>query len=121
MKNILQFFKKIPGLSRIAGNAATRLRDKYSSADYKALDEEMKKTFNRIVTQDLRDCYPRIQNSTLLIWGDRDTETPLWMGEEMEKLIPDAGLVTLAGGTHFAYLEQIVRFAIIAEHFLSEE
>ena len=45
-------------------------------------------------------------------------ETPLWMGREMEKLIPDAGLVILEGGSHFAYLEQAARFNTIAVHFL---
>jgi len=38
----------------------------------------------------------------------------------MEKLIPDAGLVILEGGSHFAYLEQIQRFNTIAQHFLKE-
>lgn len=39
----------------------------------------------------------------------------------MEQLIPDAGLVVLEGGTHFAFLEQAQRFATIVTHFLSEK
>ena len=39
----------------------------------------------------------------------------------MEKSIPDAGLVTLEGGSHFAYLEQLDRFILIAKQFLKEE
>ena len=39
----------------------------------------------------------------------------------MEKLIPDAGLTILEGGSHFAYLEQAARFNTIVRHFLSEE
>ena len=39
----------------------------------------------------------------------------------MEQLIPDAGLVTLEGGSHFAYLEQIDRFVAIIRHFLKED
>ena len=39
----------------------------------------------------------------------------------MEKDIPDAGLVVLEGGTHFAYLEQVQRFNKIAHVFLMEE
>ena len=43
------------------------------------------------------------------------------MAREMEKRIPDAGLVILEGGSHFAYLEQIGRFNAIVRHFLKEE
>ena len=78
----------------------------------------MRKTFVRLVNTDLTDDLPRIRASTLLVWGDRDTETPLWMGQTMEKGIPDAGLVVLEGGTHFAYLEQPDRFCRIVKQFL---
>jgi len=61
-----------------------------------------------------------MKQSTLLIWGDQDTETPLEFGKEMEKLIPDAGLVIFEGGGHFAYLEQIGRFNRVVSYFLSE-
>ena len=39
----------------------------------------------------------------------------------MEQRIPDAGLVILEGGSHFAYLEQIGRFNTICKHFLKED
>lgn len=120
LKSFWMKMERVPGFSASAQRAMARLRDRYSSADYKALDEDMKKTFVRIVNQDLRNIYPRIQQSTLLVWGDLDQETPLWMGREMEKLIPDAGLVLLEGGTHFAFLEQIGRFNLIVKHFLTE-
>ena len=48
----------------------------------------MRPTFNRVIAQDLRGVLPRIKASTLLIWGTEDRDTPLWMGEVMEKEIP---------------------------------
>ena len=39
------------------------------------------------------------------------------MGRKMEELIPDAGLVILEGGSHFAYLEQAGRFNAIVRNF----
>ena len=119
-KAMAHMLEKVPLLKHPGEKLEERLRRKYGSPDYLALDEEMRQTFVRIVNQDLRDCYPRIRQSTLLIWGDADTETPLWMGQEMEKMIPDAGLVILEGGTHFAYLEQPGRFNTIVNHFLAE-
>ena len=41
------------------------------------------------------------------------------MGEEMERTIPDAGLVVFENGTHFAYLEQYPRFITVVRQFLT--
>ena len=66
----------------------------------------MRQTLVKLVNRDLRDRMPRIQNPSLLIWGENDTDTPLWMGKLFEELIPDAGLVTVPGAGHYAYLEK---------------
>ena len=121
LKGYCETAKKIPLIGKAAAGWEEKLRQKYGSRDYNALDEEMRRTFVRVINQDLTDLYERFRASTLLIWGDADTETPLWMAKEMEKRIPDAGLVILEGGTHFAYLEQAGRFNTIVRHFLKEE
>jgi len=118
LKGYAEKIKKIPLLRKAAESWERKLREKYGSRDYNALDEDMKKTFVKVINLDLTDLYERFQSSTLLIWGDEDTETPLWMAREMEKRIPDAGLVILEGGTHFAYLEQLQRFVTIIRQFL---
>ncbi len=41
--------------------------------------------------------------------------------QEMERLIPDAGLVTLEGAGHFSYLDQPTRFARIVSHFIAPD
>ncbi|MDD6051572.1 MAG: alpha/beta hydrolase [Clostridiales bacterium] len=96
------------------------LIQRYGSKDYAALSPEMRKTFVKVVNYDQSDKLRLIRNSTLLIWGDKDTETPLWMGQQMEKEIPDSALIVLSGGTHFAYLEHAARFNAIAHSFLVE-
>ncbi len=110
----LRIFGKLPDLWQEA------LIQKYGSKDYAALSPEMRKTFVKVVNYDQTEKLSRIQNSTLLVWGDKDTETPLWMGQKMEKSIPDSALIVLEGGTHFAYLEQAGRFNAIARSFLVE-
>ena len=99
----------------------TGLRNRYGSPDYIRLNENMRRTFVKVISLDLRDRLPSVRQPTLLIWGGADTETPLWMARVMEKNIPDAGLVIFEGGDHFAYLKQAPRFCLIARHFLSEE
>lgn len=121
-------------LRALADNALTRallgegrvetlrqsLRQKYGSQDYKALKTDvMRATFNRVIRQDLESYLPMIKAPTLLIFGENDTATPLWMGQVMEKLIPDAGLVTFPDAGHFAYLEKYAEFKLIVDKFLN--
>jgi len=121
LKKACGTIKKVPGLAGAAERIEEKLRRKYGSRDYNALDAEMRKTFVKVINQDLTDLYSGFRASTLLVWGDKDTETPVWMAREMEERIPDAGLVILEGGSHFAYLEQSARFNTIAAHFLKED
>jgi pimeloyl-ACP methyl ester carboxylesterase len=87
------------------------------SPDYKAASGTVRASFVRVVNEDLREYLPRIQASTLLIWGDRDEETPLADGQLMERLIPDAGLVVFEGAGHYAYIEEAGRFSVIVKTF----
>ena len=120
LKGLCEKAKAVKVFGKLPDMLEERLRQKYGSKDYNALDAEMRKTFVQVVNHDQTDMLPRIQQPTLLLWGDKDTETPLWMGQLMESRIPDAGLVVLEGGTHFAYLEQVGRFNAIAHNFLME-
>ena len=67
--------------------AEDALRKKYGSRDYNALDAEMRKTFVKVINQDLTPCLSKIKQPTLLIWGETDTATPLADGQRMEKEI----------------------------------
>ena len=109
-----RIFGKLPDIWQEA------LIRKYGSKDYAALSPEMRKTFVKVVNYDQAEKLAAIKNSTLLVWGDKDTETPLWMGQQMEREIADSALIVLEGGTHFAYLEQAARFNAIARSFLVE-
>ena len=121
LKSLTEKLRKMPFLRGAAESMQEKLRQRYGSADYNRLDEEMRKTFVKVISLDLTDRYDKIRQSTLLIWGDRDTETPIWMGLEIEKRIPDCALIRLEGGSHFAYLEQAGRFNTIAARFFKED
>ena len=120
-KNVYNMMKKIRIFGNLPDLLAEKLRMKYGSADYKALDPDMRGTFIRIISEDLSPMLRTIQAPTLLIWGENDTETPIWMGKKMEKEIPNAGLVIFEKGSHYAYLEQWKRFTIIADYFIKGE
>lgn len=89
------------------------------SADYRALPDAMKGTFSNVVNEDLSPCLQALRSPTLLVWGTDDTETPLWMAEQMEREMPDAGLVKFEGAGHYAFLERFEDFLVIVRHFFT--
>jgi pimeloyl-ACP methyl ester carboxylesterase len=101
-----------------------RLRDfynrRFASDDYLNAGP-LRETFVQIIHEDLAAFAQRVQAPTVLIWGDQDTDTPLWQGRKLEQLIPDAGLIVFQGAGHFAYLERLADYVRIVDHFLSKE
>jgi pimeloyl-ACP methyl ester carboxylesterase len=96
-------------------------RNASGSADYRAASPVMRATLSRVVNEDLRAVMPLIKAPTLLVWGERDTATPLTDAHKMERLIPDAGLVVFAGAGHFSFLERPAQFAAVINSFLSDK
>jgi len=98
-----------------------RMRSRVASRDYLEASEAMRGTFRAAIASNLTDRLPRIRASTLLVWGDQDDDTPLWMGKRMEELIPDAGLVVLEGAGHYSYADSPGQFRAVARQFLIEQ
>jgi pimeloyl-ACP methyl ester carboxylesterase len=96
-------------------------RAKAGSSDYNQASPMMRRVLSKVVNEDLCHLMPKITAPTLLFWGENDTATPLADAKKMEKLIPDAGLVTVAGAGHFSFLENTPLFLRVAESFLQKE
>jgi pimeloyl-ACP methyl ester carboxylesterase len=127
-KRTLRYYRRV-GMAKVGKQAARflgppgeRLRaflvGRAASADYAAAGA-LRPTLVRLVNADLRPFMPEIGVPTLLVWGSEDTDTPLSAAHEMERLIPDAGLVVLDGAGHYSYLDQPARFARIVSHFVA--
>jgi pimeloyl-ACP methyl ester carboxylesterase len=101
----------------------TRLQESYNrrfaSQDYLTAGP-LRDTFLQVIQEDLTLFAQRVQAPTLLIWGDQDADTPLWQGQRLEQLIPDAGLIVFKGAGHFSYLERLNDYIRIVDHFLTE-
>lgn len=99
-----------------------KLRAKRGSSDYASASNTMRMILSKVVNEDLKQVMPRIKASTLLIWGEKDTATPLNDAKIMEKLIPDAGLVSFDGCGHYSFLDNPIGFrAVIAEFLLKDK
>jgi len=99
--------------------AVNQLRKKYGSSDYASLKSDMmRETFQKVIQLDLRSNLKKIQSPCLLIWGEKDEDTPLYMAKIMEKEIKDSGLVVLKDAGHFSYLDAPNQYNLIVENFL---
>ena len=76
------------------------------SEDYKHLSDVMKKTFVNVVNEGSEKDARRLTAPTLLIWGNKDKDTPLYMCRKLQKLIVGSQSIVLKGCGHFAYLEK---------------
>jgi pimeloyl-ACP methyl ester carboxylesterase len=118
----LSLYKGIRGgLNKIgAKSTANRLSawygNRYGSADYKSAGA-LRETFVRVVNEDLLPHAARVVCPTLLFWGEKDEDTPLWQGKLLEKTIPDAGLIVYPGAGHYSYLEQLGEFVKVVDYF----
>lgn len=115
-----KWFCSLPGIRRLFPEALNNARRLFGSADYSAASEVMRRSMVLAVNEDLTPLLPRITASTLLIWGDQDTATPLRDGQTMERLIPDAGLVVLKGAGHFSFAQCWGQCRRVLDSFLQE-
>lgn len=83
---------------------------RYGSEEYRALSPLMRESYKKIVNEDLRGCASRIENKTLLIYGEDDKTTPPEEeGKIFNGLIKDSDFVTMHGG-HFCFCEHSEEF-----------
>ena len=98
-----------------------RLTKNFGSRDYKSLSPIMKESFVKIVNEHLDKEVRLIQNETLVIHGEKDTETPLYMAKKFKKLIKNSRLKVLKGCSHFAFVDDSFDFNLLVDSFLSGE
>lgn len=113
-KNVLKLLPKQNELRE-------KVLQKFGSDDYKNSPEILRKTMSNIVNEDQKQYLPKINVPTLLIWGEQDSATPIEDAKIMEKLIPDAGLVSYKNTGHYSYLENLNNCIIVLFEFLKND
>nr|WP_312576412.1 alpha/beta hydrolase [Sedimentibacter sp.] len=94
--------------------------NKFGSDDYKSSQGIMRQTMVKVINDNLIELLPMIKIPTLLIWGENDEDTPLYMGKLMEEKIDDSGLIVLKGAGHFSYVDCYEQFRAVIMVFLKE-
>ena len=109
-------YKRMKRIGFLRG-LAKRLQNHIGSDDYRNASEQMRgilvSTVNLEITEDVK----KIKCPTLLVWGTLDTAVPISRAYELEQLIPDSGVVTYDGATHYAYLERLSEVIRVLDSF----
>lgn len=90
----------------------------YGSEDFKALNPKMQRIFVRIVNAFLDENLKFITVPTLIVWGDRDTQTPLYMADKLHSAIKNSEIKVFSGCGHFCFLERPEQFDIVIDNFI---
>lgn len=118
-------YKAVKNMVKILPKKCSNLREKaigkFGSDDYKNSPEVLRKTMNIILNEDQQKIMTNIKVPTLLIWGDKDTATPIQDAKKMEKQIKNSGIAVLEGGSHFSYLDRLGQCLLILDEFFKED
>ena len=87
------------------GPARDRLRERFGSADYRQAGA-MRPILVKTVTEDLGPVARQVRCPAMLIYGERDTETPPDIGERLHQLMPQSELAILRGLDHWTILTE---------------
>ncbi len=90
----------------------------FGSKDYNALSPHMKKCFVKIVNKNLKKNAKLIKVPTLIVFGENDKDTPVYMAKKLKKLIKNSELVILKNAGHFSYLDNYYEFKPLLENFI---
>ena len=92
--------------------------DRFYSEDYLKLDGIMRQSFVKIVNEHLDDRLKLIKNKTLLIYGERDNQTPLYMAKRFNRGIPNSTLTVYKNAGHFPFIDCPYKFNTEVREFL---
>jgi len=111
---VLKALKKVPLLNKLERWAKKKL----GSRDYRNASDIMRGVLVKAINEDLTENAKKIKAPVLIIFGDNDMEVPISEAKLLESIIPNAGLVTYEGCSHYAYLERLNQtIAVLKEFF----
>lgn len=87
------------------GAAQDRLRERFGSADYRRAGP-LRPILVKAVTEDLSEVARAVRCPVVLVYGDRDTETPPEFGARFNALMPGSRLIVLRGFDHWNVLTE---------------
>jgi pimeloyl-ACP methyl ester carboxylesterase len=94
---------------------------KYGSRDYLSAGV-LRGTMVKTVSEDVTEIVKQIKAPVLLLWGEKDTETPVEMAHRYHALFPNSELITVPRRDHFIYQAEGAHLcAYYVQNFLAKQ
>lgn len=90
----------------------------YGSQEYKLLQGAMRESYVMIVNEHQDSEISAIKNKTLIIYGEKDSETPLYMANKFSKKIKNSLLYIVKDSGHFCFTEKPNEVNVLIKEFL---
>ena len=95
-----------------------KARGHFGSADYNNAPPVLRQTLVNAVNEDLTCYLDSITASTLLIYGENDTATPVSDAQLINSKIKDSGLCVIKNAGHFSFIDKPYEVNAILNSFL---
>ena len=79
---------------------------------------KMRGTLVKVVNQDLSHLLSSIKAPTLIFWGSKDMETPLYMARRLNSGITGSKLTIIKDAGHFCFIDKVNKFNTEVKEFL---
>lgn len=91
------------------------------SRDYMESAGIKREIFKKIIRQDLRHLLSKIEITTLILWGKKDTYVSVKNGKQMFQMMPKAYLHIFKTGGHGLHIHNKEEMILTIQHFLHDE
>ncbi len=116
-KRSLKYYFKIYYYKLIKRFLSDSQKSKFGSEEYRALSGINKKTYHNIVNEYLDSYLSKIKCKTLIVFGENDNETPIYMAKKLNKNIKDSLLYIIKNAGHFCFIDNYYTFNLIVNEF----
>lgn len=103
--NLFSIIKQLNKLNLISDTYLETYKKRHGSVDYINADGVMRDILVAAINDDLSEIIKKVNTNVTLIWGDKDVEVPLRVGQEAMSKLRNSRLFVLKGVGHNPFLE----------------
>ena len=120
-RDILRFVSKLGAPLKRSKFLRKVFHKLIGASDYDHAPENMKKTLENMLSSDKNLDLSKITEKVTILWGEKDTVTPLRQGKILHEKIKGSTLKTFPNWTHAPYISDPEGLAKALEEILREE
>jgi pimeloyl-ACP methyl ester carboxylesterase len=90
----------------------------YGSTDYLKSDKIMSEIFLKVINQDCVNLLKNLDNQTLILWGEKDAQTPLWQSKIIDSKLKNSKLIIIENARHAIHLQAEEKVLAEIEKFI---